>query len=79
LAGSKIKFSINNMFDDHSNVAISAANDGTTLATPYTSTPSNIVSQSLQLYSPSWADTLQKQAGRSFMISFQLGLTKHEK
>ena len=73
LAGSKIKFSINNIFDDHSNVAISAANDGTTLATPYTSTPSNIVSQSLQLYSPSWADTLEKQAGRSFMISFQPG------
>ncbi len=78
-AGSKIKFSINNIFDDHSNVAISAANDGTTLATPYTTTSSNIVSQSLQLYSPSWADTLQKQAGRAFMVTFQFGLTKREK
>ena len=29
--GSKIKLSINNLFDDHSIVANSAANDGTTL------------------------------------------------
>jgi iron complex outermembrane receptor protein len=74
-AGSKIKLSVNNIFDDHSNVAISAANDGTTLASPYTVTSSNVVTQSLQLYSPSWADTLQKQAGRAVMISFQLGLS----
>jgi hypothetical protein len=37
------------------------------------------VSKSLQLYTPSWADTLEKEAGRSLMITFQLGLTKHEK
>lgn len=77
--GSKIKLSVNNIFDDHSIVAIGAANDGTTLATPYTSTASNIVTQNLQLYSPSWADTMQKQAGRSVMISIQLGLTRHER
>jgi iron complex outermembrane receptor protein len=77
--GSKVKFSINNIFDDHSIVAISAANDGTTLATPYTSTASNIVTQDLQLYTPSWNDALEKQAGRAFMISFQMSLTKHEK
>ena len=77
--GSKIKFSINNIFDDHSIVAVGAANDGTTLATPYTTNASNVVTQDLQLYTPSWADALEKQAGRSFMISFQVGLTKHEK
>jgi hypothetical protein len=30
--GSKVKLSVNNIFDDHSIVAIGAANDGTTLA-----------------------------------------------
>jgi iron complex outermembrane receptor protein len=74
--GSKIKLSINNIFDSHDIVNIGAANDGTTLATPYTSTPSNIVTQSLQPYTPSWNDTLQKQAGRAFMVTFQLGLTR---
>jgi iron complex outermembrane receptor protein len=78
-AGSKIKLSINNIFDDHSIVAISAANDGTTLSTPYTVTASNVVTQDLQLYSPSWADTLEKQAGRAVMISFQIGLNRREK
>jgi len=61
--GSKIKFSINNAFDSHPIVAISAANDGTTLATPYTSSSSNTVSKSLQLYTPSWADTLERRRG----------------
>jgi hypothetical protein len=78
-AGSKIKLSVNNIFDDHSIVAIGAANDGTTLSTPYTVTPSNVVSQDLQLYSPSWADTIEKQAGRAVMISFQIGLNRREK
>jgi iron complex outermembrane recepter protein len=77
--GSKIKFSINNIFDDHSIVAIGAANDGTTLAAPYTKNTALQVTQDNQLYTPSWADTQQKQAGRSFMVSFQLGLTKQEK
>jgi iron complex outermembrane receptor protein len=77
--GSKVKFSVNNIFDDHSIVAISAANDGTTLSTPYTTNKALEVSQSLQQYTPSWNDALEKQAGRSFMITVQLGLTKHEK
>ncbi len=80
--GSKIKFSINNVFDGHPIVAIGAANDCSTLAAPYetcVTNPGNGVGQSLQLYTPSWNDTLEKEAGRSFMISFQLGLTKHEK
>jgi iron complex outermembrane receptor protein len=73
--GSKIKLSINNLFDDHSIVANSAANDGTSL-TSTTVVSSQKVTQSLQLYSPSWADSIEKQAGRSFMITFQLGLTR---
>jgi iron complex outermembrane receptor protein len=77
--GSKIKLSINNVFDSHDIVNIGAANDGTTLSTPYTSSASNTVTQSLQLYTPSWADTLQKQAGRAIMLSVQLGLTRHER
>ena len=76
--GSKIKLSINNLFDDHSIVAISAANDGTTL----TSTTVNNalkVTQNQQLYSPSWADSLETQSGREIMISFQIGLTRRER
>ncbi len=34
------------------------------------------VTQNHQLYTPSWADTLEKQAGRAIMISFQFGLTR---
>ena len=74
--GSKIKLSVNNLFDDHSIVANSAANDAT--AYPGTATPAK-VTQSLQLYSPSWNDSIEKQAGRSVMITFQLGLTRHER
>jgi iron complex outermembrane recepter protein len=73
--GSKIKLSIDNLFDDHSIVANSAANDGTTL----TSTAVNNalkVTQNQQLYSPSWADSIEKAAGRAIMISFQIGLTR---
>jgi len=73
--GSKIKLSINNIFDDHSIVANSAANDGTTL-TSTTVNKALEVSQNQQLYSPSWADSIEKAAGRSFMISFQIGLTR---
>ncbi len=76
--GSKVKLSIDNIFDDHSIVNISAANDGTTL-TSTTVTKSLEVTQDLQLYSPSWADSIEKQAGRAIMISFQLGLTRHER
>jgi len=76
--GSKIKLSIDNLFDDHSIVANSAANDGTTL-TSTTKNPALVVSQNQQLYSPSWADSIEKQAGRAIMISFQIGLTRHER
>ena len=80
--GSKIKLSINNIFDDHSIVNIGAANDCSTLTSPYetcTTNPGNAVTQSLQPYTPSWNDTLEKQAGRAIMISFQLGLTRKAK
>lgn len=73
--GSKIKLSINNVFDSHDVVLISAANDGTTLQTPYTVDSTLEVSQNGQQYTPSWNDSIQKQAGRSFMVTFQLGLT----
>ena len=78
-AGSKVKLSVNNIFDKHDIVNIGAANDGTTLASPYTSNPALEVSQSLQAYTPSWNDTLEKQAGRAVMITFQIGLTHREK
>lgn len=74
--GSKVKLSINNIFDDHSIVNIGAANDGTTLSQPFNTSAVTPVSQDLQLYTPSWNDTLEKQAGRSIMITFQIGLTR---
>jgi iron complex outermembrane receptor protein len=73
--GSKVKLSINNLFDDHSIVAISAAND----ATLYNGVVGTKVTQSKQLYSPSWNDSIEKQAGRSIMITVQFGLTRHER
>ncbi len=81
-AGSKIKFSVNNLFDSHDIVSIGAANDCSTLASPYetcTTNPGNAVSQNLQLYTPSWNDSIKKQAGRAIMISFQLGLSPKKK
>jgi iron complex outermembrane receptor protein len=78
-AGSKIKLSVNNLFDSHDVVLISAANDGTTLASPYTTNTALEVTQDNQLYTPSWNDTLEKAAGRSVMITFQLGLTRHNR
>ena len=63
--GSKIKLSINNIFDDHSIVANSAANDGTTL-TSTTVVSALKVTQNQQLYSPSWADSIERRpAARS--------------
>ena len=70
--GSKIKLSINNLFDDHSIVANSAAND----ASNYYGVTGTKVTQTKQLYSPSWNDAIEKQAGRSVMVSFQIGLTR---
>ena len=58
--GSKIKLSIDNLFDDHSIVANSAANDGTTLILTTSLGPK--VTQNQQLYSPSWADS-HREAG----------------
>ncbi len=78
-AGSKVKLSVNNIFDSHDIANIGAANDGTTLTSPYTSSASNVVSQDLQPYTPSWNDTLEKAAGRSVMITFQVGLTRHNR
>ena len=74
-AGSKIKLSINNLFDDHSIVANSAAND----ATNYNGVVGTKVTQSLQRYPPSWNDSIQKQAGRSIMVSVTFGLTRQER
>ncbi|MGA3082288.1 MAG: TonB-dependent receptor, partial [Terracidiphilus sp.] len=77
--GSKVKLSVNNIFDDHSIVNIGAANDGTSLTNPYPATPGPEVTQDLQLYTPSWNDTLEKQAGRAIMITFQFGLSPKER
>ncbi|MGH9560779.1 MAG: TonB-dependent receptor domain-containing protein, partial [Terracidiphilus sp.] len=71
-AGSKIKLSVNNVFDDHSIVNTSAAND----AKLYNGVTGTKVTQSLQRYSPSWNDAIQKQAGRSIMLTVQFGLTR---
>ncbi len=76
--GSKIKLSINNLFDDHSIVANSAANDGTTL-TSTTVNKALEITQNKQLYSPSWSDSLEKASGRAIMITVQFGLTRHER
>ena len=73
--GSKVKLSINNVFDDHSIVAIGAAND----ATLYNGVTGTKVKQNQQFYSPSWNDSIEKQAGRSIMITVQLGLTGHDR
>ncbi len=78
-AGSKIKLSVNNIFDSHDVALIGAANDGTTLASPYTTNSALQVTQDNQLYTPSWNDSLEKTAGRAIMISFQFGLTRHER
>ncbi len=77
-AGSKIKLSVTNLFDSHDIVNIAAANDGTSLTNPYPTTPGPEVSQDNQLYTPSWNDAIEKQAGRAVMLTVQLGLTRHE-
>jgi len=55
---SKIKLSINNLFDNHNVVSVGAANS---------------VTASRILYTPSQSDTLQLLPGRSVMVSFQFG------
>jgi iron complex outermembrane receptor protein len=61
---SKIKLSMNNLFDNHDIVSIGAANP---------------VANSLLMYTPSPADTIQQLPGRSVMITFQMGLTPKER
>lgn len=61
---SKIKLSVNNVFDSHDIVAIS---------------PANSVTGSLVQYTQSPADTIQQLPGRSVMITFQLGFSPKER
>lgn len=61
---SKIKLSLNNVFDSHDIVAIS---------------PANSVSGSLVQYTQSPADTIQQLPGRSVMITFQLSFAPKER
>ncbi len=61
---SKIKLSINNLFDDHSVADIS---------------PANATTGSLVPYAPSAADTLQLLPGRAVMVTFQLGFSPKER
>ncbi len=63
LDGSKIKLSMNNLFDFHDVVSLSPGAGGTT-AVPFT---------------PNSQDQLQLLSGRSVMVTFQLGLVHREK
>jgi len=60
---SKIKLSVNNLFDNHDVVSISPA-------TPATS---NV------LFAPNPLDTMQLLPGRSIMVTFQLGFSPRER
>ena len=61
---SKIKLSVNNLFDNHDMADIS---------------PANKVTASLVPYTPSAADTLQLLPGRSIMITFELSFSPKER
>ncbi|KAA6457896.1 TonB-dependent receptor [Acidobacteria bacterium AB60] len=61
---SKIKLSVNNLLDNHDQVSISPANSVTANGVPYT---------------PNAADTIQLLPGRSFMVTFQIGLSPKER
>jgi iron complex outermembrane recepter protein len=61
---SKIKLSLNNIFDSHDIVTIG---------------PTNSVSNSLVQYTPSPLDTIQMLPGRSVMITFQMGFSPKER
>lgn len=63
-SNSKIKFSINNLFDNHDITDISPANDVTGSLVPYT---------------PDGLDTMTLLPGRSFMVTFQLGFMPKER
>jgi iron complex outermembrane receptor protein len=60
--GSKIKLSINNLMDNHDMISISSAAIKQAPLTPYT---------------PSANDQLNLLAGRSVMVTFQIGLSPH--
>jgi iron complex outermembrane receptor protein len=61
---SKIKLSINNLFDNHNVADISPANGTTGSLVPYT---------------PNSLDTLQLLPGRAVMVTFQLGFSPRER
>jgi len=61
---SKLRFSVNNLFDNHDVVNIGAANG---------------VSGSGVLFTPDPADTLQLLPGRSVMVTFQVALSPRER
>ena len=61
---SKIKLSINNLFDNHNVADISPANGTTGSLAPYT---------------PNSLDTLQLLPGRAVMVTFQLGFSPRER
>jgi iron complex outermembrane recepter protein len=61
---SKVKLSLNNLFDNHNVTDIGAANG---------------VNGSLVPYTPSPNDTMQLLAGRSVMVTFQLGFNPKER
>ena len=61
---SRIKFSVNNLLDNHNQVLIS---------------PANGVSGNGVLYTQSPADTIELLPGRSFMVTFQMGFAPKER
>ena len=60
--GSKIKFSVNNIFDNHDMIAVSSATNPAAPLVPYIKSAS---------------DQLNLLSGRSVMVTFQLGLSPH--
>ncbi len=61
---SRIKFSVNNLLDNHNQVSIS---------------PANSVTANGVLYTQNAADTIQLLPGRSFMVTFQMGFAPKER
>lgn len=61
---SRIKFSVNNLLDNHNQVSIS---------------PANSVTGNGVLYTQNAADTIELLPGRSFMVTFQMGFAPKER
>ncbi len=61
---SRVKLSVNNLFDNHNQVSIS---------------PANSVTGNGALYTQNAADTIQLLPGRSIMITFQMGFSPKER